>query len=403
MDTELPFSKFCIILSARARATLTTLVKTMFQNILKALLVTLSLYVGNTAWAFTLIVPDEQISPSNAITDTLTLDKEIAPIVNAIRAQLFGARRANKRGKTAQYGNVLAANHHVDRVSDFEGVRVAYNDLAADGGGVSVAGGGSAKGLWITSAYSSLKNDFSRTSFDGDIHNLSTGFDFTQSDKYVFGVAVSHETSRYRTTFNVGNEKTSGFNISPYFAVLLSDSWSFDASLGHGKFNTDQSRAFADPLVFLTPVVVNSEFSSTRDFVSTNVTHVSALGNWSLTESIGFLGVKQKQDGYIESNGTGVVAGSSDTRKQWNLAGEVAYSHGDSESYVGLNYDRIINPKKTEFTSGEQPANDPDSFLLTAGWRHFGKDLTASFVFSSRLGQDQAADNGFSTTIRVNF
>ena len=376
----------------------------MLQKALIAISGIVLLQFCNAASAFTLIVPQEQISPSNAVTDSLTLDKEIAPIINAIKAHLFGARRANRSAKTAQYGSVLAANHHVDRVSDLDGVTIAYNDLAsAEGGSVAVGGGGSARGMWITSAYSSLENDFSRTGFDGDIHNLLGGFDFTQSDKYILGLAVSHETSRFNTKFNVGNEKSTGFNFSPYFAYLLSDSWSIDASLGHGKFNTDQSRAFADPLVFLTPVVVNSEFSSTRNFVSTNVTHVSALGNWNLTKSLGFLGVKQKQDGYIESNGTTVVAGSSDSRKQWNLAGEAAYSHGDSESYVGLNYERIMNLKKIEFASGEQPANDPDSILLTAGWRHFGKGLTASFVFSSRLGQDQVTDNGFSTTIRVDF
>ena len=44
----------------------------------------------------------------------------------------------------------------------------------------------------------------------------------------------------------------------------------------------------------------------------------------------------------------------------------------------------------------------PAALLLTAGWRHFGKDLTANFVFSSRRGQNKITDNGFSITIRTN-
>jgi hypothetical protein len=367
----------------------------MFQKAVKTILGIVLLQFGSTALAFTLI----ELPVTVTITGPAILAQRVQPMAGAIKAHLLGNLRMKKSEKTTQYGGVLAANSYVDSVSDFDYMTIAGGGSGSSGGGDG-SGGGDSKSLWTTPTYSSLKNNFSRTAFDGDINSFMAGFDYTQSDKYIFGVAISHERSNFNTKFNFGNENTTGYNMSPYFAILLSDTWSFDLSLGHGKFNTIQSRTLI-PL----PVVVEGEFWSTSDFASTNLTNVSAWGNWKLTDSLGIMAAKQKQDSYFESTGAAVTAvdSSSQSLKQWNLGGEVAYGRGDSESYVGLTYERIRNPEKIQFSTGEQPANDPDSFLLTAGWRHFGKGLTANLVFSSRLGKDQVTNNSFSTTIRIAF
>lgn len=365
----------------------------MLQHSFKTILGILLLQFSSSVVAFTLI---QLPVASDTITNSTTLTTQIQPIAGAIKARLFSARRTNKPEKMAQHGNLLAANSYVDSMSDADYLTVALNDQPGSGGG-SRMGGGDAKSLWITSSYSSLKNDFSQTRFDGNVHILLAGYDKTLSDKYILGAALSHETSKFNTRFNYGDEKTTGFNISPYMAILLSDTWSFDLSLGHGKFNTDQYRttSIASP-------TIDSNFSSTRNFVSTNLTNVSALGNWNLTSSAGIFAAKQKQEAYVE-NGGFPQAASSQTIKQWNLAGEAAYSHRDSESYLGLIYEKVKDPEKIAFITGKQPADDTDSFLLSAGWRHFGKDLTANFAFTSRLGQDNITDNGFSITIRTDF
>ncbi len=375
----------------------------MLQKTLRRILGCALLSYGSTALAFTLIeIPQEQISPSNTITDATTLGTQIQPVAGAIRAQLFSHRRLKRSEKVTQLGRMLAANAHADSLSDFNYLAAALKDPSA-AGSADGGNGGDTESLWISSAYNSLENDFSRTRFHGDTHNLLAGFDFTRSDKYVLGIAVGHEASNFITAFNVGNERTRGFNVSPYFAYLLSDTWSFDLSLGHGQFNTRQSRTlaslFAGPPPALVTVAVDSEFSSTRDFASTNLTHVSAWGNWKLTESLGLLAAKRKQDAYLESNGT-AVGSSSQSIKQWNLSGEAAYGRGASETYAGLMYEKTRDPLKVQFATGEQPANDPDSVLLTAGWRHFGKGLTANFVFGTRLAQDQVTDYGFSMMMR---
>jgi len=354
------------------------------------------LLYGSTASAFTLItIPQEQVSPSNTITSATALETQVQPIAGVIRTQLFSLRRPKSSQKVTQVGPVLAANAHADSRSDFN-----YLAAAGTSGAGSGVGSGDSESLWISAVTNSLENDFSRTAFYGATQNVIAGFDFTRSDKYVLGISLGHEASNFVTTFNVGNEKTRGFNVNPYFAYLLSDTWSVDLILGYGQFNTRQSRTLGSLTVPLATVAVDSEFASKRGFVSTNLTNVSAWGNWRLTSSLGLLATSQEKDAYVESDGT-AVAGTKQTIEQWNLLGEAAYGRGNSETFLGLMYENTRDPLKIEFATGAQPANDPDSVLLTAGWRHFGKGLTANFMFSTRLAQEQVTEYGFSMMIRV--
>jgi hypothetical protein len=352
------------------------------------------LLYGSTALAFTLIaIPQEQVSPSNTITDSTTLETQVQPIAGSIRAQLLSLRRPKAPAKVALVGGMLAANAHVNSRSDVDYLAAAGSSGAGNGSG------GNSESLWISAASNLLENNFSRTAFHGNTNNLLAGFDLTRSDKYVLGISVGHEASNYVTTFNAGNEKTQGFNVNPYFALLLSDTWSLDLILGYGQFNSRQSRTMGS-IVPLATVAVNSEFSSKRGFASTNLTKVSTWGDWKLTGSLGYLGSRREHDAYVESNGN-AVASAKQTSKQWNLLGESAYGRGNSETFVGAMYEDTRDPQKVVFATGEQPANDPNSVLLTAGWRHFGRGLTASFMFSTRQAQKQVAEYGFSMMLRV--
>jgi hypothetical protein len=349
---------------------------------------------GGTALAFTLIEIPPELTPSAAVTNSFTLQAQVQPIAGTIRGQIFGLRRPGSSQKATQLGGMmLVSNAYVDSRLDVDYFAAAPGDPSGAGGGSS---GGNTQSLWISSTSDSLENTFSRTAFYGATQNVLVGYDVTRSDKYVLGISGGYEASNFATKFNSGNEKTRGYNINPYFAWLMSDAWSLDLIGGVGKFSTDQSRAA------LVGVPVDSNFSSKRAFASTNLTHVSTWGNWKLTGSLGALWSKRDQDGYTESNGS-AVDGSKRTSKQWNLLGEGAYGRGNSETFFGARYEDIRNYQKIQLTSGlgEQPANDPTSFLLTAGWRYFGKGLTASFVFSGRVAQEQVKEHGFSMVLRA--
>lgn len=349
---------------------------------------------GSAASAFTLPTLPEDLRPSTSVTDSFTLQAQVQPIAGAIRGQIFGLRRPGSSQKTTQLGGVKFAANATS--SDVNVLAAALDDASGGGGG----GGGDTQSLWISTTTDSLENTFSRTAFYGMTQNVLVGYDFTRSDTYILGISGGYEASHFTTTFNIGNEKTRGYNINPYFAWLLSDSLSLDLIGGYGTFNTKQTRTVG--IGALTTAAVDSEFSSKRAFASTNLTDILTFGDWKLTGSLGYLWSQRDQDAYTENGVTGsAVDASKQTSKQWNVLGEVAYGRGNSETFFGARYEDILDYQKIELTAGEQPANDPTSVLLTAGYRHFGRGLTASFVFSGRVAQEQVKEHGFSMVLRV--
>jgi hypothetical protein len=355
------------------------------------------LVCGSAASAFTLILPPDQ-TPSNTFTNSFTLQTQVQPIAGTIRGQIFGPRRPGSSQKATQLGGArFAANARSGGTSDVNLLAAALDD--GSGGG-----GGDTQSLWISTTTDSLENTFSRTAFYGMTQNVLVGYDFTRSDSYILGISGGYEASNFVTKFNSGNEKTGGYNLNPYAAWLISDAWSLDLIAGYGTFDTKQSRTVGTGL--LTTLAVDSEFSSKRAFASSNVTGISVLGDWKLTGSLGYLWSRRENDAYEESLSPplgSAVPESKQTLRQWNLLGEVAYGRGNSETFLGARYEDILNYQNVELTAGagEQPANDPTSVLLTAGWRHFGKGLTASFLFSGRVSQEQVKEHGFAMVIRA--
>jgi hypothetical protein len=373
---------------------------TVLQKIFRRILGCALLLYGGTALAFTLIgVTEEELTPSNTVTDTFTLQAQVQPIAGTIRSQIFGLRRPGGSPRVTQLGGLqLAANERSARASD-------VNVLAADDpwGAGSGIGGGDTSSLWISTTIDSLENTFSRTAFYGATQNVLVGYDVTRSDKYVLGISGGYEASNFVTQFNSGNEKTDGYNLNPYAAWLISDAWTLDLIAGYGKFKTDQTRTLGSGVAGdFSTISVDSNFASKRSFASSNLTNISISGNWKLTSSLGYLWSRRDQDAYTENGLSGAaVPELKQTSKQWNLLEELAYGRGNSETFFGARYEDIRNYQKIEFATGEQPANDPTSVLLTAGWRYFGRGLTASFVFSGRVAQEQVKEHGFSMVLRA--
>ena len=371
----------------------------MLRNTLGRIVGCMLLMWGSNAVAFTLIVPEEQIKPSSSVTTATTLEPQVQTIAGSIRTQLRTHLRPKGAQRSAQAGRtVLAASSFASALSDVDYFAAAGASGAGGGNGADAAG--DTDSLWISGTASSLENTFSRTAFHGTTNNLLAGFDLARSNTYVMGLSLGYEASNFSTTFNVGDERTRGYNVNPYFALLLTDTWSVDLILGYGDFNTRQSRTLGSLTVPLATDVIASEFSSRRGFVSANLTHVSTLGDWKLTGALGALASKREQDAYLESNGNAVPAAETSTVEQYNLLLEAAYGRGGSEAFLGALYENTRDPQQVQFATGPQPANDPDSVMLAAGWRHFGRGLTASFVFNTRLDQDDVKEYGFSMLLR---
>jgi hypothetical protein len=352
---------------------------------------------GGAASAFTLItIPpasQEQASPSNTVTDSTTAQTQVQPIAGTIRAQMLGSLRPRGGQKTAEVGGMkLALNAPAGTASDVDYLAAAGDSSGAGSG----SGGGNSSSAWISGATNSLENTFSRTAFYGATNNIQAGYDLTRSNKYILGLSLGQEASNYVTQFNSGDQRVRGYNVNPYFGVLLSDAWSLDLILGYGSFDTRQSRTTA---TLGGTVPVDSDFSSKRSFASTNLTNVSTWGSFKLTSSLGYLGSRNESDAYTESNGNAVES-AKQTSKQWSLLEEAAYGRGASEGFFSARYEHNKDSNPLQFSSGEQPANDPSSVMLSLGMRYFGQGMSASVAFNRRVGEQQVQEYGFAMLLR---
>jgi len=354
------------------------------------------LQVSGTASAFTVIeLPDPTSTPGNAVTDISAFESLIRPLLSVLREHLQNARRAKKKIPSfAQQDNLLASNEYTDFASDAQFIKVSSNN----------AGPGGTKSLWLGTTATDFENDFSRTRFDGTSNLLVAGFDYTRNEKYIFGISVSLEDTKLNTDFNLGKQDIGGYSINPYFAYLISDSWSLDVGLGIGNFDTDQTRATGvidpGPPAAIVADIVDSSFSTDRNFVATNLTYAVPRGNWYLTGWIGWLKATQDQEGFTESDGTSIGSADLDFER-WSLGGEAAYGHRSSETYLSLIYEKETSDNKVEFITGAQPSNDDDSYLVGIGWRYFGDELVANIELTSRQGAEDLTETSISTTLRL--
>ena len=367
--------------------------KGLFRNGLKIFFGLLLLHASSSAFAFTLIeIPESTSAPGSTITDATTFDGQIRPVTSAIRNHIRDSRRRDQGGSSAQRAELFASNVYASTMSDADFIPVSGH-----------AGGGDLqKSLWLSSSYTRLENDFSRTRYDGQLNALLVGFDVTRSDRYVFGISASIESSDIDTDFNLGNQEIDGYSINPYFAYLISDAWSVDLSLGIGSFDTEQFRTIGEVNPAPPPLViasrVDSDFSTDRDFLSTNLTWSAPRGRWYLTGWLGYLAATSDQEGYTESDATEVEGQELDFER-WSVGGEAAWGRGNAETYIGLIYEKDMDVNEVEFPTGEQPANDDDSVLLLLGWRYFGDFLVANIELSSRQEADDIVENSFATTL----
>ena len=146
--------------------------------------------------------------------------------------------------------------------------------------------------------------------------------------------------------------------------------------------------------------IVDSNFSTDRDFVATNLTYAVPRGNWYLTGWLGWLKATQDQEGFTESDGTTVGSDDLDFER-WSLGGEAAYSLRSSETYLSVIYEKETDDNQIEFATGAQPSDDDDSYLIGIGWRYFGSDLVANIELSSRQGAEDVTETSISTTLRL--
>ncbi len=253
-------------------------------------------------------------------------------------------------------------------------------------------------GVWLNYTFSDLENDFSRTVFDADRHNVMAGVDISPWKDTIVGVALGYEIVDTDTTFNGGNLETDGYSIVPYMGMLLSDTWSVDANFGYSSLENEQFRIAPG-----TGARVTSSPDTDRWFVSGNLNGVQYRSNWILGTRLGLLWAENTTDGFTESNGT-LIAERETSFAQWRIGGNIAYQFHSFEPYIDATYEREIFVDDVILTPGLQPANDHDDILFTTGVRFFSDNgMSGNILYSTVFLREDYEEDTFSATFRMDF
>lgn len=252
-------------------------------------------------------------------------------------------------------------------------------------------------GVWFGYSYASFDDEFAATAFDADQHSFLGGVDINPWEPVLLGLAFGYESADYDTTFNAGGQDTDGWTVSPYLAASLSETFSVDAVFGYTAVDTDQFRTAG-------ATRVTSNYDADRFFWAANLNMVRPWGNWYLSGRIGYIWAREFQDEFTESDGT-TVAERDIKLNQWHVGGEVAYSWGDWEPFVGATYERDFTITEIQVPGAAvQPANDRDDVLFALGVRYFRADgLSGSLEWNKRIDRTDFDEDALNLLLRLDF
>jgi hypothetical protein len=261
------------------------------------------------------------------------------------------------------------------------------------------AGDGSGQwGVWANYTHSNIENDLSSTAFDGDLNAGLASIYTTRWKNFIVGLAAGYENMDSDTTFNAGEQETSGWTVAPYLGYLISPMFSVDVNFGYAGLETDQFRTAAGARV-------TSSFDSERWFASGSLNANKVIDKWILGGRLTYLWTVEDQDGFTESNGTG-VRGRKVRLSQLQVGGDVGYSFGEFEPYVTAAFSHDVSRSALAAVPGglPQPSDDDNDFQLGLGVRYFGKQgISGVLEWTTVTGRDNYDDDTINLTIGTEF
>lgn len=255
-------------------------------------------------------------------------------------------------------------------------------------------------GIWASYQTSRFEDSFAATASDSDSDVLFAGIDFSPWEGALLGLALGYESTETDTRFNTGQQDLAGFNVIPYFGMVIDDYPGFDfdlstdlafgfSSLGLEQFRTDPG----------TGARVNSETDSFRAFVSWNVSAARAYGDWYFGTRAGFLLAKDTQEAFTESNGT-QIAESNAKLGRVSVGADASYLWNSFEPFANVLYEYDYEFAEIQVAGTPHP-NDRDDFLIGAGLRWYSDyGITSSFEYSRVIGREEFDSETYNMSIR---
>ncbi len=185
---------------------------------------------GDVVRALDALMPDTQAAQARA--SMLTASRQFETISARIAALRSGTQGASFEGLALQgaNGNIslggLVNSLTGDAATPEVGADFQRWGFFASG----TIGTGDANAAGIT------------PSFDFDIHGLTVGVDYRQSDKFIFGAAIGYTNQDTKLAPGQGGVDASSYTLSAYSTYFKDNSWYTDAVVTFGKNNYDLVR-----------------------------------------------------------------------------------------------------------------------------------------------------------------
>jgi hypothetical protein len=183
-----------------------------------------------------------------------------------------------------RYGSILTSDLVASRLNN------AFDAIA----GPSAAAPGARS--WSLTAGSHIGQDAAGADYSGSLVSTLAGVDAIVMPGLLLGVASGYEDADVSTRFNAGNVDSNGYVLVGYGAVALTPALSLWAQLGHTWLGYTENR----------PGVVGS-FDASRFFGSLDLRYIARVDSWLWQASAGGFYVRERQDGYTETNGDTVA------------------------------------------------------------------------------------------------
>ena len=359
----------------------------------KALMVLFSLsflVVFSATSAFADYGADTGEKPSTIVTSGAYTAEEPSTVVTSIKTLRTSVSQTSKM-LSGRISKIISPNPKLTTKNNLIGFDYypGYNNQKVTG--LSAGDTAPKFGIWANASYTQTDDDSSFAHSSSDLILMMLGADFKPAPNMVIGLALGYENGETDTYFNNGEQDSDGFTLSPYFAYLINEYFSFDLSGGYSWVDYDQFRTDADEKI-------SSSLDSDRWFVSAALHAYKNINAWNFTGNLSYTISRESQDSFTESNGTQVRENDIDL-STIDIGIETSYIIGIFEPYLGLSYSY-----DTDYDSFSTYDYDEDSFSTSIGSRiQWTESLSGDLSWAKVLSRNDQSEDSFMINIRYEF
>ena len=334
------------------------------------------------------IVGNQTVAAEVVATESMRASvKQTTSLISTHIGQIFKFKRVSNQPKQSKQPKITNTDKKRERELKLASEK---NSVINKLTGLSAGDEPQAFGVWANGSGTVSKDTTESSEFDSTLGMGILGFDYMVTPDIVAGLAIGGEKTRVDTKYNNGRLDTSGFTLSPYFAVLINDYCSFNITGGYSWLNSDQNKLDG---------AITSSMDSNRWFGSANVYGYYYLGKLNFTGIFSYTYSQEHIDEYTESD-SNTIDSLKAKLGTVGLGVELGYQITDlSEIYSGIEYNY-----DTTFNEVPDISYDRDAFTIGVGFRTvFIDNISLDLNVSTMLGRDNQTETTGMINLRYDF